>query len=130
MGLPRTHAPPPPPPPTVPSPRVGLEVVDEYDVWGTNGGTGSPRSITSGHTIAGSDFHDDPLLDLEARNDAILHKEDANSGNATSLPLAKASTRKRGRADSLEREDRIVRQHDDTTPRFRARQPKVDPAYR
>ena len=121
--------PPPPPPPVVPSPQLGLQVVDEYDVWGTNGVHGSPRSVTSGRTIAGSDFRDDPLLELEAQNAATTSKHDGKGDDAISPPVTRATTRKRGRADSQDREDKVVRQHDDTTPRFRARQPKVDPAY-
>jgi len=96
----------------------------EIDPWttgfGYDGNRDSPKSVTSQHTLAGSDFHaDEPVTD-------------AAPGTPDTITLdSKASTsRKRTRGDHDDEDDGVKRQKDDVRPRLRRRQPKVAAAYR
>lgn len=124
-----------PPPPVGPPPSALLQIPEDDDPWRMSAnGHDSPKSQTSQHTIAGSDFGAEAAEKVEEAV-AISHGMSSNAKESdleqtTSPPAGSKAARKRSRAESEGRDDGVRRQYDDYTPRLRARQPKVAPAYR
>jgi len=114
---------PPPPPPQI---VETLAPPPEIDPWtggfGYDGIRDSPKSVTSQHTLAGSDFHADEPVTVDA--------VPGTPEDTITLESKASTSRKRNRGDNDNEDDGVKRQKDDVTPRLRRRQPKVAAAYR
>ncbi|KAH0370683.1 hypothetical protein KCU65_g2367, partial [Aureobasidium melanogenum] len=91
--------PPPPPPRESRSPS--------FDPWRAHD-PASPKSTTSQHTAAGSDFHGDDVMDMDATPKAKVPVAAEKSGSGRKRPYEEVSAAEGGR-----------RRQDDDTPRAR-----------